>query len=89
MDTSWKDEEYQGWTNYYTWNVALYLNNEAAYYRKVGAFKAECSKGNCERTYDDFVQFANLQYARTGDGVSFTDSRIDKEQIINDCIFCE
>lgn len=89
MEKTWKDEEYQGWTNYYTWNVALFLNNEYSFYQKMVAFREECANGNYDPTYDDFLEYSNLKNRKTMDGVAFADSRLDKEQLIKDCIFTD
>lgn len=38
-------EKYQGWSNYETWNVNLWLNNDEATYREI---RALCLDGNDE-----------------------------------------
>jgi hypothetical protein len=37
----WETQEYQGWTNYATWAVALWINNEYEIYKQVQGVAAE------------------------------------------------
>src|SRR5258708_36329 len=37
-----KDHRYNGWTNYETWNVALWIDNEESSYRQWNEIAQEC-----------------------------------------------
>jgi len=73
---------YEGWANYHTWNVALWINNEHALYVEACEFmKAEMNRDVV--TYAHFVEevlapdFGPL----TADGVSWTDPTLDHEAL--------
>ena len=63
---------YNGWTNYETWNVALWMQNDASIY--------DAAKG-C----DDYSQLCEMFYdcgvKETPDGVSFTDPKVNQIEI--------
>lgn len=65
-------EGYNGWTNYETWNIALWLQNDEGYY--VAA--QQC------KNYADVVRlFAQAGITETPDGVSFTDPGLNIEEL--------
>lgn len=72
-------EKYNGWTNYETWNVALWIGNDEGLY----SMAREC------KDYDQFVQ--QLKECSEGspisfqtpDGVSWTDSGLDTDELDN------
>ena len=64
------DTTYNGLTNYHTWNVALYIQNEENLY----LWAQECSD------YQEFVD--GLFTETTPDGVSWTDlSQLDTSEL--------
>ena len=63
---------YQGWTNYETWNVALYINNEYDLY----CLARECGD------YQTFLKaLTDLGVNSTPDGVAFTDKNVNVIEI--------
>jgi hypothetical protein len=60
---------YNGWKNYETWNVALWIDNDEGLYR----LAQEC------KDYDEFL--SQLVYASTPDGVAWRDSGLDVEAL--------
>jgi hypothetical protein len=69
-----KDTTYNGWKNYETWNVILWLDNDEGFYSLVQEF------GN--RTYEDFVYDFLLEHTtETPDGVKWLDRKLDWEAL--------
>ena len=65
------DISYNGWTNYETWNVALWINNDEGLYD----IARRCDD------YQDFVDAIDGLISKTPDGVSFTDPKVNVIQI--------
>jgi hypothetical protein len=68
--------EYNGWENYETWNVALWINNDRDLYH----LAAECGD------YESLVSCLYNVYGvtETKDGVKFADPKVNVVQINSD-----
>ena len=75
FQTNITDTTYNGWTNYETWNVALWINNDYGFYSI--AF-------NCE-DYSEFLDAIEGLISETPDGVSFNDDNLNFHEL-NDLI---
>jgi hypothetical protein len=64
---------YNGWKNYETWNVALWMNNDEGLYELVQIV------ANMEGDYDAFASIMLNDYGMeaTPDGVKWDDPRLD------------
>jgi hypothetical protein len=73
FQTDLTDTEYNGWTNYETWNVALWINNDEGLY-------------NLARQCGDYQTFCDCigSDAQTLDGVSYTDPKVNAVEINSD-----
>jgi len=68
-------DTYQGWANYETWNVALWIQNIEKLY-------------NIAKQFDNYKDFINLGMAWTevqvtGDDISFTNKLLNIEELDN------
>tara|TARA_B100000700_G_C14749919_1_gene717033 strand:+ start:185 stop:499 length:315 start_codon:yes stop_codon:yes gene_type:complete len=71
-DVPSEDTTYNGWTNYETWNVALWINHDICLY--------EIAK-ECEN-YRQFVDYImSCGDCTTGDGVSWHDPQINRDEL--------
>ena len=64
--TNIADQEYNGWTNYETWNVALWIQNDEGLYN----IARQCSD------YQTFVKEVGVGYS-TPDGVKYADPKVN------------
>jgi hypothetical protein len=68
------DTEYNGWANYETWNVALWIGNDQGLYN----IAQECS------CYQEFVDYVSEFMTQTPDGVKWNDPAINVLEINSD-----
>ena len=62
------EKEYNGWANYETWNVALWIGNDEGLYN----LAREC------KTYSDFQEtMREINSTETPDRVAWNDSGLD------------
>ena len=68
--TNIDDQTYNGWTNYETWNVSLWIQNDEGYYD----IALQCDD------YQDFVdalEAVSLHEGSTPDGVKWSSAKIN------------
>lgn len=68
----------QGWTNYATWNVTLWMCND----QKLYEIAKQC------KDYHEFIKRAGLSGRKTPDGIKWTDASINQDEI-NGALFNE
>lgn len=71
---SMSDTTYEGWKNYATWNVALWINNEYGIYLGAVAFMKDY-KG--KHPYRDFIKDCGLDTQRTPDKIQWLSKQLD------------
>ena len=76
-------QTYNGWTNYETWNVALYINNEFDLYTLACDYVKQAKKFGVKVSYDNLIPA--IEYRRgtqiTPDGVRWMDGLIDTNEM--------
>jgi len=69
---------YEGWENYASWNVSLWINNEEPMYRGAVEFMKDY-KG--ERPYLDFCRDSGLDAQTTPDRVKWVSTQLDYKSL--------
>jgi len=74
-------ESYNGWANYETWNVALWIQNSEFLYNTAKACVEYAAEG--ESPYVKFIRCAvNGAYESTRDGVDYADPKVNHAEIV-------
>jgi hypothetical protein len=73
--------QYNGWKNWQTWNVALWLNNDEHLYNKLVSYARHCKKLNIKPTYSRFIDLCGLVGLSTGDSVAYINSRVCRREL--------
>lgn len=71
------EQDYNGWKNRQTWNVALWINNDEPLYREAVAYAKEREKLGKKISYYGFIKRAGLIGERTPDNISYSGTRLD------------
>jgi len=66
-----EQDRYNGWTNWETWNVALWIGNDEYLYREARR----------SHSYFDFVQRMGFETDSTPDGAKYVDSNLDYDEL--------
>ena len=75
-----KNTPYNGWANYETWNVALWIRNtEYIYYSAVEYVKSKSRKGQV--LYSEFIIKNRMDGTKTGDGVMYSGTNLSLTQL--------
>jgi hypothetical protein len=74
-------ESYNGWANYETWNVALWIQNDEGMYQYAKRYKR--IKNAPYLTLVENLRLNGIE--KTPDGVSYRDSNLDR-QALNEMI---
>lgn len=77
---------YNGYTNYKTWNVALWLNNDYQLYSAAQTFgdmmDASEYEYNAGDMYNTMLNYVGLKYDETPDGVKYADPDVNRDEVI-------
>lgn len=69
---------YNGWANYETWNVALWIGNDEGLYD----LARECARRNRRHPYKEFAEdMRELGQTETPDKVAYNDSGLDEAEL--------
>ena len=74
-------KEYNGYKNYQTWNVALWLNNDESLYHSMVEYADLCKRHKIRPSYTGLINYLGLTGVRTGDNVSFTSKQLFRSEL--------
>ena len=74
FQTNLTDETYNGWTNYETWNVALWIGNDEGLYHLA-------KEAGDYQTFVDYLLAPTFSDATTDDGVMWNDPKINVAEL--------
>ena len=66
------DTTYNGWANYETWNVSLWLGNDEGLYNLIR---------RCDSYKEVVFALLDCDITETGDGVNYNDVNIDENEM--------
>lgn len=70
-------QDYNGWKNRQTWNVALWLANDEPLYRAAVEYVKRRRAAGKKATYRRFADEQGLTGQRTPDNIAWTGSKLD------------
>ena len=74
--------DYNGYANYETWNVALWIQNEEPIYRVAMAYVEQARRFGQAIRYDNLIPALEYRFGQmTKDGTRWMDGRIDTEEL--------
>lgn len=80
-DNSQKATTYNGWANYETWNISLYINNEYSLYVMARDWVKERKQLGLPVSYNAFIPVLEAGGKITPDGVSWMEPLADADEL--------
>jgi hypothetical protein len=77
------EADYNGWKNYETWNVALYLDNDEGTYLAVKEYVRDTLNSAVDLTYDGLIEYLGIENESTPDGIPWSYFRIDRKEMFD------
>ena len=73
---------YNGWTNYETWNVSLYINNEYSIYTMACSYVKERKDLGLTVSYNALIPWLEQRFTKiTPDGVSWMEPKLNTAEL--------
>jgi hypothetical protein len=70
-----EEKEYEGWKNYATWNVSLWINNDYNLYQ--GAVEYMKANPDSKHPYLNFIKSCGLDTQQTPDRIKYKSLKLD------------
>jgi hypothetical protein len=74
-----EEKEYEGWKNYATWNVSLWINNDYALYQ--GAVEFMKANPESKHPYLNFIKSCGLDTQKTPDRIMYKSAQLDYKEL--------
>lgn len=71
-----KTEKYNGWKNYQTWNVALWIQNDYGLYTAARDFVSRQKDKNSRSLYRRFIHTIGFERSQTPDRVHYMSNKL-------------
>lgn len=79
---TYKSKEYNGWSNWYTWNVAMWLQNTLDDLEAIEYYREDQQLRGKSLNYDRFLEHAGIDpKEKTPDGVMYGSSSINRKEM--------
>jgi len=72
--------DYNGWTNYETWNVALWIGNDEGLYEMAKEYRRQGYKAFAESMRELEMEGSTIS-VETPDGIAWNDSGLDHAEL--------
>ena len=75
------DTTYNGWANYETWSVSLWIANDYGLYSEAMDFMKHDDEAKGENPYIEFIHFIGLAWAENPDNVAWISDELDYDEL--------
>lgn len=76
-----KNKKYNGWKNYDTWNVMLWISNTENLYFTLLDIREEYKLQNKKLSYKNFINEIGYQNEETGDNIKFLNYKLSYREL--------
>ena len=77
-----KQDTFNGWANYETWNASLWIGNDEGMYRLAVAYVEQARRFGQAIKFDNLIPALEVNFGQmTPDGVRWMDGRIDTDEM--------
>ena len=74
--------DYNGWTNYETWNASLWIGNDESMYRLAVSYVEQARRFGQKVRYDSLIPALEVNFGQmTPDGVRWMDGLINTDEM--------